>query len=350
MMYFWGFALAFIITLIATPVARRLALKYGVVDNPGSRKLHLTPVPYLGGLAIFAGFLVTTMVFVPLSRQVISLVVACLVMVVIGAIDDAKDLRPLTKLAWQFLAAAIALVGGIGITVIANPLGGSIDLSLGRFAVNLFCFNFHIAPISNVISIFWMVGMANTVNFLDSLDGLAAGVSGIAGVILFLLSLSVNQPAVALLAIILAGSAFGFLPMNFNPAKIFMGDSDAYFLGLVLAMLSIYSGGKLATAVLVLGLPIFDAIWAVIRRLAQSRSPFSADKGHIYHLLIGAGFSQREVALALYVIALVCGLAAIIINSTGKLLAIAGLFVALSLLVGILTVVSVRRNAKGKKD
>jgi UDP-GlcNAc:undecaprenyl-phosphate GlcNAc-1-phosphate transferase len=299
-------------------------------------------------LAIFVGFLVATVVFMPLSRQVICLVIACLVMVVVGAIDDARDLRPLTKLAWQFVAAAVALAGGIGITVITNPLGGVIDLSWGRFAVDLFGFHFHIAPIANAVSLLWMVGVANTVNFLDGLDGLAAGVSGIAGVILFLLSMGVNQPLVALLAIILAGSAFGFLPMNFNPAKIFMGDSGAYFLGLVLAMLSIYSGGKLATAVLVLGLPIFDAIWAVVRRLAQGRSPFSADKGHIYHLLIGAGFSQREVALALYVFALVCGLAAIFINSPGKLMAIAAMFAALAILVSVLTIASVRRGNNGK--
>jgi UDP-GlcNAc:undecaprenyl-phosphate GlcNAc-1-phosphate transferase len=260
----------------------------------------------------------------PRGRQLSALVLGCSVLVVVGVIDDIRGLSPWVKLGWQFVAAAIALAGGIGITALTNPFGGTIDLTAGRFAVNLLGWQFHIAPIANILSLVWMVGLANTINFLDGLDGLACGVSGIAAFIVFLLSVGprVDQPAVALLAIILAGAAFGFLPFNFYPARIFMGDSGAYFLGLVLAMLAIYSGAKLATAALVLGFPIVDALWAATRRLAKRTSPFRADRRHFHHLLLDAGMSQRQAVLTLYAVALAFGLTALMIGSFAKLIAL----------------------------
>jgi UDP-GlcNAc:undecaprenyl-phosphate GlcNAc-1-phosphate transferase len=227
-------------------------------------------------------------------------------------------------LGFQFLAAAVALAGGIGITEITNPFGGTIDLTSGRFPVDLMGFEFHITPIANLISLLWMVGLANTINFLDGLDGLASGVSGIAAVVIFLLAAGprVDQPLVALLAIILAGAAFGFLPYNFYPARVFMGDSGAYFLGLALALLAMYSGAKLATAALVLGFPIVDALWAATRRLARRKSPFRADREHFHHLLIDAGMSQRQAVLTLYAVAIAFGTVALLVGSFAKLVAL----------------------------
>jgi UDP-GlcNAc:undecaprenyl-phosphate/decaprenyl-phosphate GlcNAc-1-phosphate transferase len=323
--YLLGFVLAFVVTAAVTPVVRRYALAHGIVDHPAEeRKIHQHAVAYLGGLAIFAGFLVAVAALLPVSRQLVALVAGCAILVVVGVVDDIRSMSPWAKLGFQFLAAGVALAGGIGITSVTNPFGGSIDLTAGRFAVDGLGLHFHILPIANVLSLLWMVGLANTINFLDGLDGLASGVSGIAAFIVFLLAVGphVHQPMVALLAIILAGAAFGFLPYNFYPARIFMGDSGAYFLGLALAMLSIYSGAKLATAVLVLGFPIVDALWAATRRLARRKSPFRADRQHFHHLLLDAGMSQRQAVLTLYAVALAFGTVALMVGSFAKLVAL----------------------------
>jgi UDP-GlcNAc:undecaprenyl-phosphate GlcNAc-1-phosphate transferase len=328
-----GFGLAFAISVFLTPLVRQIALRFGIVDRPGEpRKIHRHEIAYLGGVAMFIAFAITVLTLMTLNRQLGALLVGCGVLVVVGAIDDFRHLSPWTKLGCQILAACIALAGGIGITEITNPLGGVIDLSTGRMSFDIGQFHFHITPIANAISLLWMVGLANTINFLDGLDGLAAGVSGIAAVIMFLLSISdrVSQPTVALLAIILAGAAFGFLPFNFYPARIFMGDSGALFLGLVLAMLAIYSGAKLATATLVLGFPIIDALWATTRRLAKRTSPFRADRGHFHHLLLDAGMNQRQAVLTLYAIAIVFGTVALRAGSFSKLVA----FIVLLFLMG----------------
>ncbi len=339
MMYLLAFGVAFAISMLATPIVRRYALAHGIMDRPSEdRKIHKQPVAYLGGLAIFAGFLVGVAAFVPVSRQLVALVLGCMVLVVVGVIDDVRGLSPWTKLGWQFVAAGVALSGGIGITSLTNPFGGVIDLTWGRFGVDLWALDFHITPIGNALSLLWMVGLANTINFLDGLDGLAGGISGIAAFIMFLVAVgpSVNQPAVALLAIILAGATFGWLPFNFYPARIFMGDSGAYFLGLTLAMLAIYSGAKVATAVLVLGFPIIDAVWAATRRLAKRKSPFRADRQHFHHLLLDVGMGQRQAVLTLYAIALAFGVVALMIGSFAKLIALIVMVALMAIAIGTL--------------
>lgn len=348
MMYLLGFGLAFALSAALTPWIRRFALKKGIVDHPSSaRKIHRQPVAYLGGLAIFAAFVITVMIFLPVTRQLAALLLGCLILVVIGVIDDIRDLPAGVKLIGQFVAAGVALSGGIGITTITNPFGGVIDLSSwGRMGFEIFGNEFHISPLANALSLLWMVGLANTVNFLDGLDGLACGISGIAALVMFGLAISdnVSQPAVAMLAIILAGAAFGFLPSNFFPAKIFMGDSGAYFLGLVLAMMSIYSGGKLATAALVLGFPILDAIWAAVRRMAKGTSPFKADRQHFHHLLIDAGMSQRQAVLTLYGVAATFGLVALSVGSFAKLVALGVMIALMALAIGALIYLNMNRS------
>ncbi len=351
MNYLLGFGLAFAISAAATPLVRQYALRHGIVDHPSeTRKIHKTAIAYLGGVAIFVGFLVTVLALVPMSRQLTALLAGCSILVVIGIIDDRRGLSPWMKLGWQFVAAGVALAGGIGITTIANPFGGIIDLSAGRVALDLVGFHFHITPVANLVSLLWMVGLANTINFLDGLDGLACGISGIAAFVLFLLTVGprVHQPVVALLAIILAGAAFGFLPYNFYPARIFMGDSGAYFLGLTLAMLAVYSGAKLATATLVLGFPVADAVWVVTRRLLHRSSPFKADRRHFHHLLLDVGLSQRQAVLILYGIAVVLGTTALVVGSLGKLITLAVICVLMAVSVGVLTVMAWLRREHGK--
>lgn len=337
MMYLLAFGLAFAMAAGFTPLVRRWALAHGIVDKPNeSRKIHRHAIAYLGGVAIFAAFAITAILFVDMSRQLFALLLGCSVLVLIGVIDDARGLSPTVKLGWQFVAAGIALAGGIGITTITNPFGGVIDLTWGRTAFQIGSWQFHIMPIANTLSVLWMVGLANTINFLDGLDGLASGVSGIAAVIMFALAVGphVHQPAVALLAIIVAGAAFGFLPYNFYPARIFMGDSGAYFLGLVLAMLAIYSGAKLATAALVLGVPIVDSVWAAVRRLAHGTSPFRADRQHFHHLLLDAGMTQRQAVVTLYAIVAIFGSVALMIGSFSKLVAMVVLVGFMGLAIG----------------
>jgi UDP-GlcNAc:undecaprenyl-phosphate GlcNAc-1-phosphate transferase len=345
--YLLGFGLAFAVTAAATPLVRRYALKRGIVDRPdttvagGGRKIHMQPVAYLGGVAIFAGFLVAVVALMPASRQLAALIAGCLILVAVGVVDDIRGLSPWVKLGFQFLAAGVALAGGIGITAITNPFGGVIDLTVGRFPVELGPWHFHIAPLANGLSLLWMVGLANTINFLDGLDGLASGVSGIAAVVMFALAVGphVHQPTVALLAIILAGAAFGFLPYHFYPARIFMGDSGAYFLGLCLAMLAVFSGAKLATAVLVLGVPIVDSLWAVTRRLAKRTSPFRADKKHFHHLLLDAGMSQRQAVLTVYAVAAAFGTVALMVGSFAKLMALVALTTFMAAAIALLILI-----------
>lgn len=341
MNYLWAFAVAAAVTAAATPWVRKVALRHGIVDmpDPGGRKIHTRPIAYLGGVAIFAGFLAGVAVFLPLSRQLDALIAACTILVVIGVVDDIRGLSPWVKLAGQFVAAGVALTGGIGISgSIHSPFGGMINLDWGRTDLALGGLQFHITPVANMLSLLWMVGLANTINFLDGLDGLASGVSGIAALVIFGVAVGpqVHQPQVALLAIILAGAALGFLPYHFYPARIFMGDSGAYFLGLCLAMLGIYSGAKLATTALVLGFPIVDALWAATRRLAKRQSPFRADRQHFHHLLLDAGLTQRQAVLLLYTVAALFGVVALRVGSFDKLLAMVALIFIMAVAIAVL--------------
>jgi UDP-GlcNAc:undecaprenyl-phosphate GlcNAc-1-phosphate transferase len=339
MMYLAAFGMSFLIALGLTPLVRRLALHYNIVDVPtGVRKIHQVPMPYLGGLAIFASFVVVTLIFLPMSRSLAALLLGGALLAVVGAIDDVLGLGAWTRLGWQLVAALIVLAGGIGIVDITNPLGGTFSLEAGRTLVHLGSLQFHITPIANLFSVIWLVGMVNTINFLDGLDGLASGVSAIAALTLFALAVSpaVDQPLVALLAIILAGSALGFLPFNFYPAKIFMGDSGSYFLGLTLALLAIYSGGKLATIGLVLGFTIIDAMWAAVRRIHRRQHPFSSDREHLHHLLLQAGLSQRGAVLSLYLLVTTLAVVALDTHSFAKLIALIILFAVMVVLIASL--------------
>lgn len=340
MIYLVPFLAALATSLILTPQIRKYAIKHNIMAMPGERKIHKEPVAYLGGVAIFLGFLIPALAFLPTSRRFISLIIGVSLLVIVGVIDDMKPISPWIKLGAQIVAALIVLAGGIGIQYITNPLGGVIDLTAGRFAVEVAGGVYHITPIGNLLTVLWIVGMVNVVNFMDGLDGLAAGVSAISAFVLFVLSIGANvhQPEVAILAIITVGWQ-GFLPYNFFPAKIFMGDGGAYFLGVILALLAIYSGGKLATAGLVLGFAIFDGLWAVIRRLLNKRSPFSPDRHHIHHLLLDAGMSQRAAVLTLYGVSASFGALALLGNAQVKAVG----FVLLILIMVIATFILSRK-------
>jgi UDP-GlcNAc:undecaprenyl-phosphate GlcNAc-1-phosphate transferase len=304
------FAIAFLGSLLLTPVVERVARRFGFVDVPGEPKhVHQVSVPRLGGVALFLPFLVAMAIslLLPIERKdplelnrLAGLLVGSAIVFGLGAWDDRRELGPLPQLAVQFVAASVAIRCGIVIAEIANPFGGMIELSL---------------PVTVGFTLFWIMGMMNTVNWLDGLDGLAGGVAVIASVLLFAHSYRLGQYSVALLPLSLAGCALGFLPFNFHPARVFMGTSGALFLGFALGTMAIIGGAKMATALLVMGIPILDVGWQIINRLRLGRSPFLADRGHLHHRLLDLGLSQRRVVLLFYSLCAAFGALALILSS-----------------------------------
>lgn len=347
-----GFLSSFLLAFLITPFVIKLSKTIGAIDKPGeeSRKIHKRIMPRAGGLAIYGAFIVVSLILLPtLSRGLVGLFCAGTMVLLLGLVDDIYRLSPWVKLLFQIIIALIAAVGfDITIEAITNPLGGVIALDGWQVALDVFGRGLVINVWAVLFSVFWLVGMTNTVNFLDGLDGLATGVSAIAALIIFILSIgvNVNQPTTALASIILAGSCLGYLKFNFFPAKIFNGDSGAYFLGMTLGILAIFSGGKLATALLVLGLPILDAVWAIMRRLLKGRSPFKADRGHLHYLMLDSGLPQRQVVLIIYSFTIVFGSIALFASTRQKFYAIIMLTIMLVLLVATFALIKYKKTAK----
>ena len=330
---FFALLVSFGFSFAATPLVRRLAFRIGAVDVPrDSRRMHKRPTPRVGGLAIVFGFLVATVCFaVPYcdKQALTGTLIGAMIIVVLGVIDDCKALPALPKFFVQIIAALIVVyVGGIKISVFTNP--------------NIFSENpYWVLPqwFSVTITVLWIVFITNAVNFIDGLDGLAAGVSAIMSISLVFISIRSNEISIAILGIALMGACFGFLPFNFNPAKIFMGDTGSTFLGFMLATLSIqgmfksYAVISFAVPLLILGLPLFDASFAMIRRMAKGESPMHADRGHLHHRLIDMGFSQKQTVFILYAISGVLGISAVLLAESGVLRALLLLICVLILIL-----------------
>ena len=323
---------AFVISFAITPVVKAFATKVGAVDVPGeARRIHDHPIPRMGGLAIFAGFLVSVLFFVPLGNEFRSILIGALILVVLGIIDDIVALKPRTKFAGQIIAALIPALSGVSIHGIVNPFVPGQYSTLGIFSIPF--------------TVIWIVGITNAVNFIDGLDGLACGVSAIATVTMFIIAVLFGETYIALMMAALAGACLGFLPYNVNPAKIFMGDTGSMFLGYILATASIqglfkfYAVISFAVPFILLGLPIFDTGFAIVRRLLKGQSPLQADRGHVHHRLIDLGFDQKQSVAILYAFSALMGLTAVILARTNEskliILAIAVLvcfFLAMSLM------------------
>lgn len=303
---------AFLIALLLTPVVQSLAVKMGAVDVPkDNRRMHDHPIPLMGGLAIFFGFLFSTLIFVPLTEQYRGMLLGTVIIVVLGIFDDIRPLRAVFKLMVQIIAATIAVGAGNVITHISNP---------NIFSANQY---WSFGWLAYPITVMWIVGMTNAVNLIDGLDGLSCGVCSISSLTLLVIALMVGEPSVALLVAALAGGCLGFLPYNMNPAKIFMGDTGSTFLGYVLAVISIQGLFKMYTIIsfvvpfLLFGLPIFDTCFAFVRRIAHGQSPIHPDRGHVHHRLIDMGFSQKQAVAVLYVITAILGLSAVVLTTSG---------------------------------
>lgn len=299
------FATAFLFAFVLTPIAARLAPHLGTMDHPAARRVHAVLTPRFGGLSLFLAFFLALAVSLVYPRsdsaellRLAGLFIGALVLFVVGALDDRHELGAFLQLVAQTIAAAIAVGAGVLIEKVQNPLGGIIEFDLW-FAVPF--------------TIFWIVGMTNTVNWLDGIDGLAGGVVGIAGIVLFIHAIGQGQVSIALLALALVGTMLGFLPFNFYPARIFMGSAGALVLGFVLGVLSVIGAARVAFALLVLGIPIVDVAWQIVSRIRAGKSPFVADRRHLHHRLLDAGLSQRTVVLIYYVFTALSGALALIL-------------------------------------
>ena len=305
--YLCLFVASLVATLATTPLARRIAVRVGAVDYPNARRINKTPIPRMGGIAIFCGivaafvvqYLGTTylgwpVVLVPSPRLEVNywlLVLAFLVIFATGLLDDRYSLKPLQKLAGQVLAAVLAVVGGLVIGDTSNPLGGPL-VSLGWLAYP--------------VTVIYLVAYTNIINLIDGLDGLAAGISALASLTMFVLSVLAGRLDAAALAIAVVGSSLGFLRYNFHPASIFMGDSGALTLGFALGAVSLLSVTRFAglttiiVPLVIAAVPIIDTFSAIVRRLRGHVSIGHADRGHIHHRLMAEGFDQRQAVLLMY--------------------------------------------------
>jgi len=320
----WPFVISLGISLLLTPVALWLARRRKLFDMPSPRRVHTSPTPRLGGIAIFWAILLATWYFFPGNPHLIGLELGLIIIFTLGLADDLYSLPPNVKLLGQIAAASAAICFGITIGSLTNPFTGlSVALTPG---------------LDVVLTLIWILLVINTINLLDGLDGLAAGVSGIASISLVVLSLTaiVNQPDTARLAAIVAGAALGFLAFNWHPAKIFMGDAGSHVLGFMLAVLAIISGGKLATASLVLAVPIIDVGWAFVRRLARGQSPFAADREHLHHLLVDLGLTQRQTVGLLYLAAIVVGTIALLSHTRQKLFIMLGVLIGVAIIIALI--------------
>ena len=305
-------AVAALIAFISTPVVKNLAYKVGAVDVPkDNRRMHKRPIPRLGGLAIFLGFILSVLIFLPLDEPLRGMLLGAVIIVLLGIFDDIYALPAKPKFLIQIAAALIAVLMGNQITILSNP--------------NIFSDNpiWVLGWLSIPVSVIWIVAITNAVNLIDGLDGLACGVSTISALTMLVIALCVSDPTVAILMAALSGACIGFLPYNLNPAKIFMGDTGATFLGFIMATASIaglfkfYNIISFAVPFLMLGLPIFDTAFAILRRVARGQSPMSPDRGHIHHRLIDMGFSQKQAVATLYIVSAILGLSAVVLTTSG---------------------------------
>ena len=321
-----AFVVAGVLSYLFTPPVKKFAHKVGAIDVPkDNRRMHKEPIPRLGGLAIFGAFLCSILIFGKLDQQMLCVLLGAIMIVVLGIFDDIMALGAKLKFVVQIVAAAIPVcIGGLQISLLTdlNPFSDSPYFHLGIFAIP--------------VTILWIVGITNAVNLIDGLDGLAVGVSSIAAITMLAVALLTGDMVIAITMAALAGACIGFMPYNLNPAKIFMGDTGSTFLGYMLATMSImglfkfYAVISFAVPFLILGLPIFDTASAIIRRLAEGRSPMSPDRGHVHHKLIDMGFNQKQAVAILYAISGTLGLTAVVLTSSGEVKAI---FLLLAVLV-----------------
>ncbi|MCX7694615.1 MAG: undecaprenyl/decaprenyl-phosphate alpha-N-acetylglucosaminyl 1-phosphate transferase [Caloramator sp.] len=304
--YFIVFLISGFISFILTPYVIKLANKIGAIDVPkDDRRVHKKPIPRMGGLSIYISCLVISLFTLKMNYRMFGLLFGATFIVFMGIIDDIKPLKPLTKLLVQIAAACILMLFDIRIKTLSLPFFG-----YDRY--------FDIGYFGMILTILWVVGVTNAMNLIDGLDGLACGTGIIASITLFIVSLISGRYLSAIMTITLAGASLGFLYYNFNPAKIFLGDTGSQFIGYMLASISILSAIKYYTAfsifvpILAFGVPIYDTLSSIIRRKMNGKPIMEADRGHLHHRLLDKGFSHRQTVLIMYVFSVILGIISIV--------------------------------------
>ncbi len=343
-MYFGYFVLSLSLSVLITPLVHMIMYKQGIVDHPRSekRKIHKKKIPLGGGWAIFISFFVVVALLLfgsanlgieILPKHIYGLFLGSLVLMVGGYYDDKYSLLPKKQMWFPVIATLLIIAFGIGPHMFSNPAGGLIDLSKWTITIDGFG---NWVVLADALVFIWLMGMMFTTKFLDGLDGLVSGVVTIGALVLFFLTQQEQwfQPEVSLLAIVFAGACVGFLVWNWHPAKIFLGEGGSLFTGFVLGTLAIISGAKIATTLLVMGLPALDVLRVIIRRIQKKKSIFKGDNEHLHFKLVARGMKQWQAVLLMYAISFLFGLSALFLQTTQKLTALLLLFV-LMVLIGI---------------
>lgn len=340
-LYLKPFLIALALVFLFIVLIRYLSAKYNLF-GPGARedrrRIHFGNVSRFGGVALIFAFLSAIFLSgdIVIEKSHLGLIFASLLLLFYGVWDDLKNLKAKYQFAFQALAAMILIGAGVRVDYITNPFGGAVRLDQWQVCSDAggICFS----VLGSLFIFIWLVGMMNVMNWLDGIDGLAAGIGLIGSVILFLLSLNpdVNQPPLGILAAALAGVLIGFLVFNFHPAKVFLGTSGSIFLGFMLGSLAIFSGGKIATALLIMGLPILDAGWVIWQRLKSGSSVFAPDKRHLHHKLLELGFLQNQIFVFFVAVSAAFGMAALFLQSQGKVAALAVLSCLMILFGGLI--------------
>jgi UDP-GlcNAc:undecaprenyl-phosphate GlcNAc-1-phosphate transferase len=325
--------LSAVVAYMSTPLVIKFAHKIDIIDDPKKsthpKVIHTYPVPRGGGLAVFLGILISSYVFLPFDKHLIGIILGAIIVVIIGLTDDKYNLNPYIRLVLQFLTACIPIAAGIGIAYISNPFNGIIDLSHPQINFYLAGATRSIWVLSDIFALFWIVFMMNMLNMgAKGVDGQLPGVASIAALTVAALSVKfsadITQWPVIILASITAGSYLGFLPWNYYPQKIMPGFSGSTLAGYLLAILSILSTTKVGTLVVVLGVPLVDTGYTMIRRLLSGKSPFWGDRGHLHHKLMDAGLTKKQVSFFYWGVTLALGVLALNLNTDYKLYTILG--------------------------
>lgn len=328
-MLFLAMAAAFVASILLTPLVIKMAFRIGAVDRPNYRKVHASIMPRMGGLAIFGAFMVGYFILRPEDDHAVGMLIGALIIIITGVLDDLFEITAKAKMAGQLAAALVAVLwGGLQIPFINLPFLGQFDFGY----------------LSIPITIIWIIGITNAINLIDGLDGLAAGVSTIALITIAVMAVIMGDVFVVAVAALLAISAFGFLFYNFHPAKIFMGDTGSLFLGYMISVLALLGFKNVAAVsliipIIMLGVPISDTFFAIVRRIRMKQPISAPDKSHLHHCLLRTGFSHRQTVLIIYGLAILFGIAAILFSQAtvwGAIVLITVMLIAIELFVEVI--------------
>ncbi len=305
-------------------LALRVYPRIGLMDRPKKYGLKRAPIPYPGGLAIYLAFLVSFLTFIPANPITLSVFFGASLLVLVSFVDDRIGLPPALRLFVQFISGSILVYGGVGVTSITNPFGGTFPLDTVMFG--------SLAVFSALVTVLWLMVMVNAFNWVDGVPGMASSIAFVSSLILFLLSIRpgfhyLDQTLAITLSIIIMALSLGFLVFDFPKPRMIMGDTGSMFLGFLLAVTALISGGKIATTILVLGFPMLDFAWVILRRIRKGQSPFKGDLMHFHHRLLKAGFSQQKVVIFFAMSSLIFGLLALGLHTEGKLIALVAILV-----------------------